>query len=39
MPRTKEEFLTVSGVGSMKAERYGKKFIAVVEEYLKEKEN
>ena len=37
MPRTKEAFLTVSGVGSMKAERYGKKFIAVVEEYLKEK--
>lgn len=35
-PRTKEEFLTVSGVGSMKAERYGKKFIAVVEEYLNE---
>ncbi len=36
-PRTKEEFLAVSGVGSMKAERYGKKFIAVVEEYLREK--
>lgn len=38
-PRTKEEFLTVSGVGSMKAERYGKKFIAVVEEYLNEQKS
>lgn len=36
-PLTKAEFLTVSGVGSMKAERYGKKFIAVLQDYLNEK--
>ena len=34
-PRTIQEFLNISGVGSRKAERYGRQFIAIVEEYLK----
>lgn len=34
-PRTMQEFLNISGVGSRKAERYGRQFIALVEEYLK----
>lgn len=33
-PRTMQEFLGISGVGSMKAQRYGRMFIAAVEEYL-----
>lgn len=33
MPVTKHEFLQVSGVGSMKAERYGTRFIAAIKEY------
>ena len=35
-PRTMQEFLGISGVGSRKAERYGKEFIAVVEKYVSE---
>lgn len=34
-PRTLQEFLNISGVGSRKAERYGRQFIAIVEDYLK----
>ncbi len=34
-PRTTQEFLNISGVGSRKAERYGRQFIAIVEEYMK----
>lgn len=33
MPQTNEEFLSVSGVGSRKAERYGRKFMDVIAEY------
>ncbi|MGN1118944.1 MAG: DNA helicase RecQ [Oscillospiraceae bacterium] len=33
MPLTSEEFRAISGVGAMKAERYGKKFIALIREY------
>ena len=36
-PTTKQEFLCISGVGSVKAERYGKDFVRVVSEYLNEK--
>ena len=36
-PATKQEFLCISGVGSVKAERYGKDFVRVVSEYLNEK--
>lgn len=32
-PETAEEFLTVSGVGSVKAERYGEKFVSLIKEY------
>ncbi len=32
-PETAEEFLTVSGVGSVKAERYGEKFLSLIKEY------
>lgn len=35
-PRTIQEFLNISGVGSRKAERYGRDFIAVVEKYISE---
>lgn len=38
-PHTKAEFLMVSGVGSMKAERYGKQFISVIEEYKSDTAN
>ncbi|MCM1165504.1 MAG: DNA helicase RecQ [Lachnospiraceae bacterium] len=37
LPRTHEELLGVSGVGSMKAERYGRKFLAVINEFLRGK--
>lgn len=33
LPKNHEEFLQVSGVGARKAERYGKDFIAVINEY------
>lgn len=36
-PRTMQEFLGISGVGSRKAERYGREFIAAVEKYVSEK--
>ena len=32
-PSSLRDFLNVSGVGSVKAERYGRKFIAVLSEY------
>ena len=32
-PETTEEFLTVQGVGSVKAERYGEKFVSLIKEY------
>ncbi len=35
-PRTIQEFLNISGVGSRKAERYGREFIAVIEKYVSE---
>ena len=30
LPRTLEEFLEVSGVGAVKAQRYGEEFLAVI---------
>lgn len=33
MPTTPAEFKQISGVGNMKAERYGKKFLAAIKEY------
>lgn len=33
LPKNHEEFLQISGVGTMKAERYGKKFLAVINDY------
>jgi ATP-dependent DNA helicase RecQ len=33
-PTTDAEFLNISGVGTMKAERYGKKFLGVIKEYV-----
>jgi ATP-dependent DNA helicase RecQ len=33
MPRTKEEFLSVSGIGSMKAEKYFERFSAAISEH------
>lgn len=35
-PRSLQEFLNISGVGSRKAERYGREFIAVIEKYISE---
>ena len=35
-PRSLPEFLNISGVGSRKAERYGREFIAVIEKYVSE---
>ncbi|MDE7218401.1 MAG: RecQ family ATP-dependent DNA helicase, partial [Oscillospiraceae bacterium] len=35
-PRTMEEFLDVSGVGQIKAQRYGAEFLAVIAEYRAE---
>lgn len=32
MPQTREEFLTVSGVGAIKADRYGDAFTALIRE-------
>lgn len=37
-PRDLHEFLNISGVGSRKAERYGREFIAVIEKYVAENE-
>lgn len=36
LPRDEGDFLTVSGVGNVKAERYGKEFVTAVREYLGE---
>lgn len=36
LPRTDEEFLNVSGVGSAKLEKYGREFMAAIGEYLAE---
>ena len=33
MPETKEEMLTVSGVGEVKYERYGERFLLAIKEY------
>ncbi len=33
MPTNKEELLTVSGVGNVKAEKYGRKFLAAINEF------
>ena len=35
LPKNYEELLRVSGVGVRKAERYGKKFLSVINEYYK----
>ena len=35
-PETREEFLEISGVGQLKYEKYGEKFIEVVSKYIKE---
>ena len=35
-PKTMEQLLTVSGVGSAKAQRYGKRFLKVLEQFEKE---
>ena len=37
MPMTTAEFMNISGVGSMKAERYAKKFAEVIGKYKEEK--
>ncbi len=37
-PTTTAEFLNISGVGSRKAERYGKQFISVISDYRKVKQ-
>lgn len=34
MPRSMMDFLQVSGVGEVKASRYGKAFLRAIEEYL-----
>ena len=34
LPRTHDEFLDVSGVGTMKAEKYGKTFLGAIKEYV-----
>lgn len=34
LPQTNEEFLSVSGVGAVKLERYGKNFVDLVREYI-----
>ena len=38
LPKNHDEFLQVSGVGVRKAERYGKKFISVINEYCRAQE-
>ncbi len=39
LPRTREEFLNVSGVGLKKAERYGEVFCSLIEQYTAEHAN
>ena len=36
LPKTREEFLEVSGVGEMKAKRYGSAFLKEIADYLRE---
>ena len=36
-PTTKDDLLAISGVGSVKFERYGKEFMSCISNYLKEK--
>lgn len=36
LPRTGDEFLDVSGVGNMKADRYGDRFLEEINEYISE---
>lgn len=38
MPVTEEEFLKISGVGSRKAERYGKTFMGIIKDFKQEEE-
>jgi len=35
LPKNREEFLSVSGVGARKAERYGRMFVEEIDNYLK----
>ena len=35
LPATPDEFLDVSGIGKVKAERYGAQFLAVIEDFVK----
>ena len=35
-PQTKESFLQISGVGAMKLEQYGEKFMSIIRDYAKE---
>jgi len=37
-PGTTEEFLKVSGVGAVKAQRYGKEFLAAIEAWKQGKQ-
>ena len=36
-PKTLEEFLQISGVGEFKSEKYGKKFLEVINEFLRKR--
>ena len=36
IPKNKEEFLEISGVGEVKYERYGEKFKETILDYIKE---
>lgn len=38
LPLTKNEFLNIKGVGEIKFERYGHKFIDLIKQYIEEKE-
>lgn len=37
LPKTHDELLNVPGIGLMKAERYGRRFLAVIKDYLNKK--
>ena len=39
MPTTKEEFLNVSGVGQVKLERYGGRFLEIISKFLRNEHN
>ncbi len=34
LPKTHDELLEISGIGTMKAERYGRRFLSVINEYV-----